>query len=175
MTTVVTHAVVAATLVRLLPQRWRSRPLYVLAMLGSMVPDLDTIGLKFGIAYDSPYGHRGATHSLLFAVVLGGLMAGWLARRHGALLRHWAILAACVFSHPVMDALTNGGRGVAFFWPLSDARFFFGLHPIMVSPIGARFFSERGLITLESEFVLVWIPCIVVWLVLALWPDRKRR
>ncbi|GGP24768.1 metal-dependent hydrolase [Silvimonas amylolytica] len=175
MTTVVTHAIVAATLVRFLPRPWRSPALYVLAMLGSMAPDLDTIGLKFGIAYDSPYGHRGATHSLLFAAVLGGVMAWWLARKQGALARHWMILTACVFTHPVMDALTNGGRGVAFLWPLSDDRFFFPLHPILVSPIGARFFSERGVMTLESELVWVWAPCIVVWLVLALWSARKRR
>ncbi|MBB5193633.1 inner membrane protein [Silvimonas terrae] len=175
MTTIVTHAVVAATLVRLLPRAWRSTPLYVPAMFGAMAPDLDTLGLTLGVPYGSPYGHRGATHSLLFALLLGGLMALWLARRHGAVWRNWAILSACVFTHPIMDALTNGGRGVAFFWPLSDARFFLPVHPIMVSPIGARFFSARGALTMESELLWVWLPCLLIWLALTLWPATKRR
>ena len=40
-----------------------------------MLPDADVFGLLVGIPYDSMFGHRGLTHSLLFAAAVGGLAA----------------------------------------------------------------------------------------------------
>lgn len=65
-------------------------------------------------------------------------------------------------SHPLLDALTDGGLGVAFFSPFSNERYFFPWTPIRVSPIGGSFFSARGIETLRSELVWVWGPVIVV-------------
>jgi inner membrane protein len=61
----------------------------------------------------------------------------------------------------VLDAFTNGGLGIAFLSPFDTTRYFFPFHPIEVSPIGGRFFSERGSSALESEFIWVWVPSIV--------------
>ena len=62
-------------------------------------------------------------------------------------------------SHGVLDALTNGGLGVAFFAPFSGARYFFPFRPVEVSPIGlSSFFSEWGLAVIESELLWVWLP-----------------
>jgi len=61
----------------------------------------------------------------------------------------------------VLDAMTDGGLGIAFFSPFHTARYFFPFTPIAVSPIGAHFFSERGLSVLLSEFRWVWFPSIV--------------
>lgn len=36
----------------------------------SVIPDLDVIGFHFGIPYGDFWGHRGFTHSLLFAALL---------------------------------------------------------------------------------------------------------
>jgi len=36
----------------------------------SVIPDLDVIGFQFGIRYGDFWGHRGFTHSLVFAAVL---------------------------------------------------------------------------------------------------------
>ncbi|MFA6179679.1 MAG: metal-dependent hydrolase, partial [Candidatus Methylopumilus sp.] len=56
----------------------------------------------------------------------------------------------------------NGGLGVALYWPFSNERVFFPYHPIAVSPIGVgRFFTERGLAVLKSEFIWVVLPSIV--------------
>lgn len=176
MTTIVTHALVAATIVRALPAHWRSRSLYILAMAGAMAPDLDTLGFRFGIAYGSNFGHRGATHSIVFAMVLSLLLALWQVRRHGPpLLRWWGVLTLTTLTHLLLDALTDGGLGVAAFWPFSSARFFFPVHPVMVSPIGARFFSHRGAETLLSELAWVGLPCAIIWLALTLWSSRKYR
>jgi inner membrane protein len=68
----------------------------------------------------------------------------------------------------LLDALTNGGLGVALFAPFSNERFFFPWRPIEVSPIGAGFFSARGMRVLLSEARWIWLPaatvCAVVWL-----------
>jgi len=63
----------------------------------------------------------------------------------------------------VLDALTNGGLGVAFFSPFDTQRYFFPWTPIQVSPIGAsRFFSTRGIDVLWSEIVWIWGPAILL-------------
>jgi membrane-bound metal-dependent hydrolase YbcI (DUF457 family) len=35
----------------------------------SLAPDLDVIAFRFGIPYSAPFGHRGAAHSILVALV----------------------------------------------------------------------------------------------------------
>jgi inner membrane protein len=69
--------------------------------------------------------------------------------------------------------MTDGGLGVAFFAPFSNTRYFLPWTPIRVSPIGvSRFFTERALVVLKSEFVWIWIPAML--LALVGWGLRKR-
>ena len=65
-------------------------------------------------------------------------------------------------SHGLLDAMTNGGRGIGFFAPFSNHRYFFPWRPIQVSPIGAGFFSPRGLLVLASESVWIWLPSAII-------------
>ncbi|MDK2126088.1 metal-dependent hydrolase [Chitinimonas sp. DQS-5] len=116
--------------------------------------------------YASQFGHRGFSHSLFMAVVVA-LILTLFAKRLGA-SRQWVFgfIAVAMASHPLLDALTNGGLGVALWWPWSDERFFFPLTPIQVSPIGRAFFSERGLAVLLSELGTIWLPCLVLGLMI---------
>ncbi|WP_156167341.1 hypothetical protein [Aurantiacibacter marinus] len=41
-------------------------------------------------------------------------------------------------------------------------RIFASVTPIRVSPSGADLFSMRGLETLKSELIWVWLPCAVL-------------
>jgi hypothetical protein len=66
------------------------------------------------------------------------------------------------YSHTLLDAMTSGGLGVAFFSPFSNERYFFPWRPIRVSPIGVDFFGEAGVAVLRSELIWVWIPCAVL-------------
>jgi inner membrane protein len=70
--------------------------------------------------------------------------------------------AAVTASHGMLDAMTNGGRGIAFFAPFSNHRYFFPWRPIQVSPIGAGFFSARGLSVLVSEARWIWLPSVII-------------
>src|SRR5439155_65912 len=71
----------------------------------------------------------------------------------------WLYLFVATASHGCLDALTDGGLGVAFFSPFSNARYFFPVRPIRVSPIGLQaFMSGDELTILASEARWVWLP-----------------
>lgn len=129
----------------------------------AFAPDLDVLGFRFGIPYESEWGHRGWTHSLAFAAIFGSLMA-WAFLRHGSDFRKilcWCVLATIL--HPLLDMMTNGGRGCALWWPFSVERLFFPFRPIQVSPMTVRgFLSEWGLTVLASEAVWIGLPCLAI-------------
>lgn len=140
-----------------------SKQLLFVAALATLVPDLDVIAFRFGIPYSDAFGHRGFTHSIVFAG-LAGLLAAFFARRLNSTTKisFWLVFAS-MLSHPLLDALTNGGLGVALLWPLFDTRYFMPWQPIMVSPIGIRnFFEARSIQVLASEFYWVVLPLITV-------------
>jgi inner membrane protein len=160
MPTVLTHAIVPlAVAVALGRQRVPVR-LAVAGAVLAMLPDADVLGFKFGVAYADNWGHRGATHSLIFAAMLASMVvAVWPEFRSRFA---WAFLFLAAASHGLLDMLTDGGLGVALLWPFDTARHFFAFTPIRVSPIGAGFFSKRGVETVLSELLWVWLPVTVV-------------
>ena len=134
--------------------------LMVLALACAVLPDIDALGLWLGIPYDHPFGHRGFTHSLPFAVLLAGAGALLAPPLGSEPLTAFAVLLVCAVSHGLIDALTNGGLGIAFFSPLSHRRSFLPWRVIEVSPLRpAELFSRQGLRVLRSELRWVWIPC----------------
>jgi inner membrane protein len=125
----------------------------------------DVVGFRLGIHYDDLLGHRGLTHSLAFAAVLGAVVI-WVVFPRGApgwsRRALWLYLFIATASHGFLDALTDGGLGVAFFSPFSNARYFFPVHPVLVSPIGIRAFaSAEGLSVLFSEIRWMWLPSVL--------------
>jgi inner membrane protein len=86
----------------------------------------------------------------------------------------WVFFAAITASHGLLDALTNGGRGIAFFAPFSNHRFFFPWRPIQVSPIGVGFFSARGLAVLQSELRWILLPSVIIALLARMRVRLKR-
>jgi inner membrane protein len=139
---------------------WPAR-VWVLGAACAILPDADVIGLPLGVPYGSPLGHRGLSHSLVFAAAVAAVVVA-LAFRHVPGVsrgRLWGYLFVATASHGVLDALTDGGLGVAFFAPFDDTRYFFPFRPVVVSPLGIRpFFSAWGLRVLESELVWIWLP-----------------
>ncbi|HIE0128010.1 TPA: metal-dependent hydrolase [Stenotrophomonas maltophilia] len=225
MPSVITHAAVPLAL-WCAADRGRIPPrLLVAGVIAAMLPDADVLAFALHIPYADAFGHRGASHSLLFAFVLAAVAAvlaflgsgrSWSAPRSSGSRRPWSavscqprlapteeamarsgsgrpwsavlrqprlaptkarptvasILQAAVFvfvcaaSHPLLDAMTSGGLGVALAWPWSEHRFFAPWRPIRVSPFAPQFFSARGVATLLSELRWVWLPlagAVVAW------------
>jgi inner membrane protein len=127
-------------------------------MVLAILPDLDVVGFRLGIAYANQLGHRGVTHSLAAAALVGVLVTAIMGR--GDRRMTFAFLALAMASHGLLDMLTNGGLGVALLWPFEPTRHFFPATPIRVSPFGAGIFSERGLAVLQSELRWVWLPAL---------------
>lgn len=156
--------------------------LLVAGLAASMLPDADTLGLLAGVAQHGAAGHRGWTHSIVFAFAVATMLGAMHARglrpsrgdastpgdgRAGApraipFGSAFPFLLACALSHPLLDVLTNGGPGVMLGWPFTDARVFAPWRPIEVSPIGAGFFSARGLTVVASELLWVVAPAFVL-------------
>jgi inner membrane protein len=169
--TIFSHAVFASAVGRAYVAKRVPARFWILTAICAMLPDVDAIGFAFGVPYDSMLGHRGLTHSIAFAVVVG-LLVGYLIRDGVEFLSRrklFVYFTLVTLSHPLLDALTNGGRGVALFAPFSNTRYFFPFRPIEVSPIGMRFFSSRGLAVLASEVVWVWLPALLIYLVAAIY------
>lgn len=146
-----------------------SNRLLIVACIASMLPDLDVITFKFGIPYNSEFGHRGFTHSISFSIFIAVLGLFFSRYLQSSKLMVFSLLSLATLSHAILDAMTNGGLGVAFFWPVSDTRYFMPWQPIQVSPVGIKnFLSERGLRVLQSEFVWVWLPAMTLSLTLLL-------
>lgn len=159
MASILTHPAVPLAVGVAFGNRVIPRRLMEFGILASILPDIDVAAFRFGIPYESMFGHRGFTHSILFAVLVGIAFAAFskVGRERG-----WTVFLFTAFaalSHGLLDALTNGGHGVGFFIPFSAERYFFGEGWIEVSPIGAGFFSARGLAVLRSELLTVWLPC----------------
>jgi len=216
MPSIITHAAVPLAL-WCAADRGRIPPrLLAAGVIAAMLPDADVLAFALHIPYADAFGHRGASHSLLFACVLAALAAvlaffgsrrSWSAPHSSGSRRPWSALLCqprlapteeamarsgssrpwsavpcqprlaptlqaatlvfvCAASHPLLDAMTSGGLGVALAWPWSEQRFFAPWRPIRVSPFAPQFFSARGVATLLSELRWVWLPlagAVVAW------------
>ena len=88
-------------------------------------------------------------------------------------LRMWIYFFLATASHGFLDAMTDGGLGIAFFSPFDNQRYFLPWTPIRVSPIGVgRFFTDRDLAVLQSELLWIWLPAVL--LALSAWLIRRR-
>jgi inner membrane protein len=146
---------------------------WALGVACAVLPDIDVVAFSFGISSRHVLGHRGLTHSVLFAVGVGTAVAWLFVRGHPWRRARWRLAAYFVVataSHGVLDAMTNGGPGVAFFAPIDDTRFFLPWRPIVVSPIGLRpFLGEWGLAVVKSELRWVLIPSVLFALAVGAW------
>jgi inner membrane protein len=163
------HVIVAVAMGRAFQNeelRWRE---LALGAFCSVLPDLDVIGFPLGIQYGDLWGHRGMSHSVMFAALLAGiLVALWYRGKPAiAMAGLYTYFFLSTASHGVLDAMTNGGLGVAFFSPFDTTRYFFSIRPVLVSPIGiSEFFSSYGARVLANEAVWIWLPTLALFLLL---------
>ncbi len=154
------HGIVAYTLTKVI-QNNATTLLLILAILSSILPDIDVLAFNFGIPYSHPFGHRGFTHSIFFAVIWSLLLAVVFGKKRKVLF--FIVLFFATISHGILDAITTGGKGVGFFIPFDNERYFFPYRIIKVSPIGIdKFFSNWGMQVILSELKYLIIPCLII-------------
>jgi inner membrane protein len=162
MASLISHAVAALGIGAVFARPQVPNRVWTLGAACSVIPDIDVIGFRFGIRYGDFWGHRGFTHSLVFAAILAtaALTIGFFRETPGmSRVVLWLYFFLATASHGLLDAMTNGGLGVAFFSPFNNTRYFLPWRPILVSPISVtRFFSDRGIAVLQSELLWIWIP-----------------
>ena len=168
MPTFITHSVVAGTSAFGFRSGKESLKFWILSIACSTLPDLDVIGYRWlYIPYYDFFGHRGFFHSPFFAAILGLLIACTFYRKEGLFSKQWwkyflyfFILTA---SHGILDALTNGGLGIALLSPFTNSRYFFPWTPLEVSPLSIKgFLSQLGLVVFMSELIWIWVPCFLI-------------
>ena len=171
MPTVITHSIVSGLLGKTI--KWeQSKRVTVCSVLCGSLPDLDVIGRHFGVAYLDHWGHRGLSHSVAAALVVG-LILSHLCSERGAWRRTgWTLYFATLTStHGLLDMLTNGGHGVAILGPWSHKRHFFPdlWRVIEVSPFSYRRFTwERLSPVFESELIWIISPTLTLFLIRAM-------
>ena len=145
--------------------------------LCASLPDADVLLMRYGdVAYGAAWGHRGVSHSLVFALGLGLVAALVFFRGRPVSFGRAALaLAVATASQGVLDAMTTGGRGVAFFAPFSLERHFLPWDPIPVASmtLGA-FFTARGMSIFGWELLHLWLP-LALLLVVVHGARRARR
>ncbi len=167
MASLFTHAFSALTFSRFFSFPNSTMRIGGLGILCSILPDLDVITFGFGISYGDFWGHRGFSHSILFALIIASIITFIFFKNIKPRSTKWFALLGyffvCSASHGFFDAMTNGGLGVAFFAPFDNTRYFLPWRPIQVSPIGVtNFFSEWGLRVIISELLWIWFPALVL-------------
>lgn len=149
-----------------------NKTLLLLAVASAIIPDLDIIAFKLNIPYSHPLGHRGFTHSILFAVIWAILLAILFGKNRKRIFM--LVIFLSTVSHGVLDALTTGGKGIGFFIPFDNSRYFFPNQVIKVSPLGLKkFFSEWGLQVLLSELKYIAVPCGIILITLFILKKTK--
>jgi inner membrane protein len=150
-----TAARFAPTAKSLLPETTRRQLYLTLMVAGSNIPDLDSLytGITGGeLGY--LLHHRGHTHTVIGALLLGLLMyalsTAWLRWRHiphAQYDRWWLafIALAAPLLHITMDAMNE--YGVHPFWPLNNAWFYgdaiFIIEPLFWAAAAPLFFVWR--------------------------------
>jgi inner membrane protein len=119
------------------------------------LPDVDVTWVWLGVPDRGLLGHRGFTHTPLFALAVGVAVGifSWARRRPGVVRRGLAAFLL-VASHGILDGIAQDGRGILYLWPFSMERFHLPWRPIPDAPVGLAFFTKLGLSHLAVEFAL---------------------
>lgn len=161
MASVFGHIVSALGVGSVFPKRALTPKVFLIGAVSASLPDLDVMSSYFGIWGLDMFGHRGITHSLFFALIWAIVLLVTFHRKSDSKSILYLYYFICTASHGIIDGLTNGGDGIAYFAPFSAYRTHLPWELIQVSPLGvSNFFSEWGVRVLISEFYWIGLPTL---------------
>lgn len=140
MATFITHPLFGAGAAYAISQpRQLSRRFVLLSTFCHWIPDIDVLSYLLPMAETHSLGHRGLTHSVLFAFVVALVIVRCFYRHYSPSqwqywgLHLWFFLGT--LSHGLLDALVDSNLGVAFLWPMHTQRYLFTWRPLLDLPI----------------------------------------
>jgi inner membrane protein len=175
MPTALTHAVPALAMGALFISPRSPRTVWLAGVTLAVIPDLDVITFSLNVGSYGMLSHRGLSHSLFFAALASFLVFAAVTRAYPEVKSKtlWLYFFLCCAMHGVLDGLTNGGWGVAFFAPLDSARYFLPIQPVLVSPISLEgILTDYGKAVISNEIRWVWIPFIFLSIIGYAWRVR---
>lgn len=124
-----THIALGACMGEAFAGRTVGRKALLWGALAQSIPDIDFIGAFWQDSSTHLMGHRGFTHSILFALLMTVLLAALAEkwhRPHNISLGRWiAFFAAAILGHLFLDAFNT--YGVGWFEPFSHYRISFNI------------------------------------------------
>jgi inner membrane protein len=167
MATIISHAAAGAALsIAFAPDGAPAR-YWPVAVVTAALPDVDSLLYYFRVSYSYTLSHRGFFHSPFLGLIISFFLMIVFFRDEplfsGRWFRYFSLFFLVWTSHGFLDALTNGGRGVAFFSPFSSERYFLPWTPIQVSPMRIKsFFTPWGWSVLRSELLWIWLSGLIL-------------
>lgn len=180
MPSLLTHSLVGLAAGKVVTMQKMPTKFWLLSAICPILPDVDVLGLFFGIPYDHFFGHRGFFHSIFFALIVSNFIVHSFFREEEKLSKRWFVFILYFFvvtsTHGLFDAFTSGGLGIALLSPFDNTRYFFPVTPITVSPLGFHaFFSGWGLRVIQSEFIYVWSPAILLLIIVQVIKTKRNK
>ncbi|HEV3467840.1 MAG TPA: metal-dependent hydrolase [Pyrinomonadaceae bacterium] len=167
----VAHGLLGASVVAALqPRSFLTTPGRLAAALlaGAFAANAADLDFLLVFALRSKTWHRGFTHSLAFALLVGAALAAGLGRERA---RQAAAYGLAFASHAVLDwVTTKEGGGVELLWPFTGERFVPGWWGL--SEVPSRMPAADILKSLAVEFALFAPPLLAVLLWRRLLPGR---
>ncbi len=177
MASVFGHAFTGFMLAKIAGKRTEGTKFAVLASMAAVVPDADIIALHNGVPYDALFGHRGFSHSITGALLIGFAIALVFFGSPKRFSRRWWLIALFFFiatmSHGIIDGMTTGGLGIAYFAPWSPERYWMPIRMIHVSGLNAsNLMTKWGWAVLRSEIIWIGVPLLIVWIMAKMYRDK---
>jgi inner membrane protein len=168
--TFIAHSVIGVAAGTAFAPKVASKRFLFLSIFCAAIPDADVIGFFFGIPNYHVIGHRGFFHSPFFSLLLSIFIVYIFFRNKKLFSNSWWFYMSYFFllsaSHGILDALTNGGSGIALLSPFDKTRYFFLWSPIMVTPLNVKdFIGNWGLMVIRSELLWIWLPSLSIFIV----------
>jgi len=161
----IAHGLTGAALVAALHPNPASRRYGVALLAGALLANAADLDFALVWAFHSRAWHRGFTHSLFFAAVVGLL---FVAVKGRARLREALALGLAFASHGALDWFTTReGGGIELLWPFSSERVMLGMWGL--SEVPSRLPPSGVLKALLIELLIFGPPFALVLLL------RRRR
>jgi inner membrane protein len=149
------HLAVGAALGAVYSRATGSNPRITILTFASLAlaPDLDLVTSAFGAPGNTPLDHRGITHSLPFAMILG-LLVSLVFHKRGRGLLAGLLTFGALGSHGFLDSMSERGGGPMLLWPFTAENYEFQWRPIPGVLTASHYLTLEAIPTLVVEFLL---------------------